>query len=289
MRALRIPLLVDLVSTSDPGEIAILAADPRLDRGFDARAPLVNRLVVRRIRRVLSLRGRPLPPVAPAADPERAASQARLETRLAGAVPDPQSVTRLAEHVLGTKDRVRLEVECQQAIGRLFDPAYLASPASFRAAVVLDGSVRGFVSPRAWLWKLTGRLSRSRKRLSDMVEGDPAAVHATGIAVHNLVQSVERLRALAATPGAFARYAPLEAATICLAAPSRVLRQAVRSGGNEAGSFRQGTLVALGLEAGRAKSLRPEIALMRGAWSQCPAHRWVPRLLAAVWQQAGSR
>lgn len=287
MRALRIPLLVDLIRTAEPDEILILAADPRLDRRFEGTGPLLNRLILRRVRNVLQVGGKPLPPVAPAGDPGRRERQRALESRLATAPTGGNNLPALADHVLGKGSSSRLGIDAQQAIGILFDPDYVATPASFAAARVLSGSVRGFASPRAWLWKLTGRVGRSRVLLGRMVGGDPSGIHATGVAVHNLVESLKRMRKLAARPGMLHRYAPEQAAALCLSAPERVLREATRSGGNAAGQFRGGTLVLLGLEAARARSLRPEIGLMRGAWSECPAHRWIPRLLAAVWRQAG--
>ena len=286
MRTLRIPMLVDLVRTTEPGEIMTLSADPRLDRRFEGKGPLVNRLVLRSVRRVLQVNGEPLPPVAPAGDAQRRERQRALEERLATAPVDDRALTALADYIRGNGRGRRLGVDAQQAIGTLFDPAYVATGASFAAARVLSGSVRGFASPRAWWWKLTGRVGRSRALLTAMVGGDPSGVHGTGIAVHNLVESLKRMRALAATAGALRRYAPDEAASLCLSAPATVLREATDKGGNAVTSFRDGTLVLLGLEAARARSLGPQMGLMRGSWSQCPAHRWIPRLLAAVWQRA---
>ena len=287
MRAVRIPMLVDLISTAEPDEIVTLGSDARLDRRFEATGPLLNRLILHRVRRVLQVNGDPLPPVARAADPTRQQRQIALETRLANAPLGGDALPRLADYVRGTGSSARLGVDAQQAIGSLFDPAYAATPASFTAACVLSGSVRGFASPRAWLWKLTGRVGRARALLATMAGGDPSGVHATGIAVHNVVESLKRMRKLAASAGALQRYAPDEAASLCLSAPETVLREATRAGSNAVARFRSGTLVLLRLEDARARNLRPEMGLMRGSWSQCPAHRWVPRLLAAVWRKAG--
>lgn len=290
MRSIRIPGLVDLIRTDDPGEILGLARDPRLDRDFDRRGPLLNRLVLGRIRRVLQLEGAPFPPVAPADYPGRKASQDRLEERLAArfvAVPaEPAALQALADYVTRRRGAIRSEPVVQQVIGQLFTPTYRATRKSWRAAKVLDTSARSLLSPLPLLWRLTGRLARARRVLAAMVDGDRSGLHATGIAIHNLVESLERMRALADGPDALRRYAPDEAASLSLSAPARVVRQARERGTVASGSFRSGTLVLLGLEAARARTLRLDMAFMTRSWSKCPAHAWVPALLAAVWAKA---
>jgi hypothetical protein len=290
VKPIRIPGLVDLVRTDDPDEILDFARDPRLDRDFARRGPLLNRLVLGRIRRVLQLDGAPFPPVAPADYPGRKASQdalaARLAARLAAAPADPEALQALADYVTRRRGAPRSGPVAQQAVGRLFVPTYRATKASWRAAKVLDTSARSLLSPLPLLWRLTGRLARARRLLAGMVDGDRSGLHATGIAIHNLIESLERMRALAAGPDALRRYAPDEAASLCLSAPARIVRQARERGTVASGSFRGGTLVLLGLEAARARSLRHDMAFMTRSWSRCPADRWVPAFLAAVWAKA---
>ena len=67
-RSLRIPGLVDLIRTDARSEIRDLAVDGRLDRRFEARGPLVNRILLQRVRSVLRVDGVPLPSVAPRGD-----------------------------------------------------------------------------------------------------------------------------------------------------------------------------------------------------------------------------
>lgn len=290
MKAIRIPGLVDLVRTDDPGEIIGLARDPRLDRDYQQRGPLLNRLILGRIRRVLQLDGAPFPPVAPADYPGRKASQdslaATLAARFLAAPAEPATLRALADYVTRRRGAAAPGPLAQQAIGRLFVPTYCATEASWRAAKVLDTSARSLLSPLPLLWRLTGRLARARRLLAGMVDGDRSGLHATGIAIHNLVQSLERMRALAAAPEALRRYAPDEAASLSLSAPARVVRQARERGTLASGSFRSGTLVLLGLEGARARTLRLDMAFMTRSWSRCPAYRWVPAFLAAVWATA---
>ena len=81
-RRYRIPGLIDLTFVSDPEEIRSLAADPALDRRFERRGPLVNRLVAGRIRRWFQADGRPIPPLSPRGDADRAARQKSLRASL---------------------------------------------------------------------------------------------------------------------------------------------------------------------------------------------------------------
>ena len=66
-RLLRIPFLVDLNRTADPSEIRAFAKDGRLDRNFSGRGPLLNRILTRKVRNVLAVKGVTLPSVAPRA------------------------------------------------------------------------------------------------------------------------------------------------------------------------------------------------------------------------------
>ena len=74
-RSLRIPGLVDLIQADVRSDIRGLADDARLDRSFDPRGPLINRILVQRIRSVLRIDGMPLPSVAPRGDAQRLRAQ----------------------------------------------------------------------------------------------------------------------------------------------------------------------------------------------------------------------
>jgi hypothetical protein len=194
----------------------------------------------------------------------------------------------LAAQILKLGDRAALGPMVQTVIGQLFVPDYRGTAESWQAAVTLDVAVRSFNPLRHIWWAATGRVRRSREILANMTGGNLAGLHATAIAIHNLVDALERMRDLAGRADALRRYTGQEAASICLKAPDSVLRQAVAIGTTGSGSFRRGTLVQLQLEAARASSLRPDIAFMTSSWSRCPAHAWVPALLAAVWERVAT-
>lgn len=112
-------------------------------------------------------------------------------------------------------------------------------------------------------------------------------LHATGVAVHNLVGALEGMRALAATPGA----AGLSTAAVlgrCLSVPETLLRQVLAPLSMPCAPRRlmPGDLVLLRLaEAVRASGDR-ELAFMGGSWARCPAQRFILALLADIWDRA---
>src|SRR5262249_61040781 len=88
-RSLRIPGLVDLIQADVGSDIRGLADDARLDRSFDPRGPLINRILARRVRSVLRIDGVPLPSVAPRGDAQRSRAQDILRLRLDPAGGNP--------------------------------------------------------------------------------------------------------------------------------------------------------------------------------------------------------
>ena len=78
---IRVPRLVDLVLVADPSEIRALNDEPRLDRRFLPRGPLVNRLIAGRIRRWFQIKGQPLPSLAARGDQVRAKASRNSRSR----------------------------------------------------------------------------------------------------------------------------------------------------------------------------------------------------------------
>jgi hypothetical protein len=290
-RSLRIPGLIDLVRVDARSDIRGLADDSRLDRRFDATGPLINRILVQRIRSVLRIDGVPLPSVAPRQDAKRLRMQEALRSRLdpAGATPlwDDETLAGLADAVRDPDGASALGPATQQAVGRLFVPDYRGTSESWAAANVLDEAVHTRNPLRAIFLQLSGQLRRSRQLLADLVKDDLAGVHATGIAVHNLVRGFERMRELWSDPRWRSR--PADAVVEqCLFAPPNVLRQATMPGATIVGEVRPGTLVMLELEAARVRTPGRDVELMTGTWAQCPAVAFVPALLRAVWARAAA-
>jgi hypothetical protein len=285
MRSIRIPFLIDLKRADTEPDIRALVPDHRLDRDFLSRGPLVNRMLVGRIDEALRVDGKPLPSVAPRGDPERARSQAALHARLdpaKGPLWDDETLGRLVGAVRGSAG-ADIGPAAQQAVGRLFDKHYVGDADSFQAAKDLDDAVHAVNPVRLFMLKRLGQLRRSRRLLTERVNGDLAGVHGTGIAVHNIVRGLEHMRELwrrAPRPSAD------EVVRACLFAPKTVLRQATGKGGTIAGDVRPGTLVLLELEKARGVSPSAETVFMAGTWAECPAGAFVAALIRAVWEGA---
>jgi hypothetical protein len=286
-RSFRIPGLVDIKKIDDKADIRTLTLDTRLDRRFEARGPLVNRFLMRRVREALRIDGKPLSAVAPRGDAERASDQVALRQRLdpaAGTLWDEQTVAALVAAVRGEPAAPEIGPSAQQAVGRLFAPDYVGDRASWKAAKDLDDAVRTRNPLRSLQLHLTGRLRRSRKLLARRVNGDLSGTHATGIAVHNLVRGFEAMRDL--WRDRHPRPSADEVVGRCLFAPQTVMRQATARGGTLAGEVRPGTLVLYQLDAIRAHAPGADATFMAGTWAECPAVAFVPALLRVVWERA---
>src|SRR5262245_1256126 len=289
-RSLRIPGLVDLIRVDAGSDIRVLADDGRLDRRFERCGPLINRLLVRRLRGVLQVDGAPLPSVAPRGDAQRAQEQEALTRRLdpAGRRPlwDEETILGLVGAIRGTAGAPALGPATQHAVGRLFVADYRSSSKSWAAAVTLNTAVQTRNPLRSMFLNLSGRLGRARALLAELVGGDRAGVHATGIAVHNLVRGLERMRELWSEPRRRVRSAADAVVAQCLFAPPSVARQATMPGATVAGAVRPGTLVMLQLDAARERQPGPDVEFMVGSWAHCPAAAFVPALLRVVWERA---
>src|SRR5262245_39419584 len=79
---IRVPGIVDILRVSDPTEIRTANEIASVDRRFVARGPLINRLIVGRIRRWFQIAGLPLPSLAPRNDAVRAERQRKLAAAL---------------------------------------------------------------------------------------------------------------------------------------------------------------------------------------------------------------
>ena len=289
MSRIAVPALVDILTVDDSTMIAAIAADRRFDRKYEARGPLLNRVILRRVRRVLALGGGPLPPVAEHGPLRPLAvqrgTQRRLDALAAAGLAGPD-IDALVGYVRGEGGVKRAGMLAQQAVGRLFDPEYRADAEGWGAALVLRDAPGTFNPLKRLGWALTGRIAAARALLAERVGQDPTGLHATGVAIHNLAEAFTRMRLLHADPSACGLHSPAAAVAATLVAPKQVLRQPVGAGVCAAGEFTADTLVLLRLDKARARDPGYRTVFMAGTWSACPASGWVPALLAAVWRGA---
>ena len=278
---MRIPGLIDVLRVRDAGVIRSVADDVRLDRVTPGRGPLLNRLVVRMARDMLKVFGHSLPSGRGHSDHQRRTLRRVLLDRLAdpaleAALTDP--VAQAADYVQGGKgDPMHL---AQALLGPVLIDGFVPTPPTVEAAktmglVLNAGLVRQLAD---WVF---GGSARAREVLYKACDGDLNAVHAIGIASQNLAASLVALRALPRDmPGD-------QAMALAMSAPRQVLRQGKVPAETLGGSVRPGTLVVLQVSEAAQRGLDPDTAFLRHAWSGCPAHDFIPSLLARIWRDAG--
>jgi hypothetical protein len=296
-RRLRIPFLLDLVTVDEPEDAAEMNVHPHVTRTFTwdgaQQGPLINRERQHRVLDVMEADGRLLPVFTGREDSERAKSQRELTRRLSdladGGGWTAEDIGELSGYVRGDRNTDRAGVVVQRLLGRLFDPSYTASLESYRAARLIgDWMQVGML--RAWWWVASGKLGAAREEVWKRANYDPHCIHATAIAVHNIVDSLARMAALRNDPSRRERLSDETILGQCIKAPPRLLRRSVDK--VDVAFLRKPipkhALVVFDLQAMHEGSTDTGLAFLEGEWSQCPAHRFVPALLLAVWRAATS-
>jgi hypothetical protein len=194
----RISGLIDIVKITEPELITELATLPALDRAFEPIGPWFNRVIIKRLLGNFGFPKGLAPTMLGRADPVRQQIQSDLYTRLSRADLAEQDwhkagITALASYVRGTLDHDGMGEEVQRMVGMLFKPDYPASADTWLAAQEFDGAARAS-SPLAWLSDaITGTGTKAKAVLSTAVDGDPAGIHATGIAPIPTLTNARRL------------------------------------------------------------------------------------------------
>ncbi len=286
MSRLNIPGIIDVLRVDTATGINEIADDIRFDRRFVKRGPWLNRIIFGRIGTILTFDGVPLPPVAERGGTRPLASQLETEAKLNAIISTGLSgpdVDALAAYVRGEGDKARIGALAQQVVGRLFEPTYRADAQSWAAAKVMGQAPSSFNPAKRLYWWVTGAIDKARALLADKVNYDPTGLHATGVAIHNLVDAFIKMRALYADVATREHHSVEAAVATSMVAPKQVVRQPVQAGLCSEGEFNANTLVLLQLQKANAADPGYDTSLMVGSWSQCPAHKWVPALLGAVW------
>ena len=282
--------LVDVIEISDKDEIKKANERPEIDRKFTLRFPVLNGLLLSNLLEILSHHDERFPTLLPKQDESRAKQQNALWERLNAKAlqfrSGPVQLASIAAWLKGAGDGRDIGILVQELIGRAFDPAYQADEESWAAAVLMDAAIRMKSPLKLFAWKISGRIRRARNVLAGKVGADRAAIHATGVAIHNLVVALHTMQALYRDVGARESLSPEEATHKSLSAPAAVLRQADAAGSVSGCPFRRGTLFIFKLSEAFKRSGDDDVVFQRGSWNQCPAEQWVPSLLAGVWTRA---
>ena len=290
MKRIRIPGLVDIVLSDDAAEIESLAQNANLDRAYSDRSLIVNGQIIKRVRDALQIGGRPFPTVSPNAAEGRAEAQRALWNRLTALAPTyaqgTDELNDLASFVRGEGPADACGLLVQQVVGRLFVPTFTATQASWDAALVLNQAPRTMNPALLLWWSLTKRVDKAKLLLSAMVAGDLAAVHAIGVALHNIVSGVVLMRQLYSDENGRAALSPESAGSQCIFAPQTVIRQPVTPVDSSEGRLDIQTLVILKLQAANEMQANRDMSFLSQTWSRCPADQWVPALLEGIWRRA---
>ena len=223
---------------------------------------------------------------------QRRTEQERLWTRLTEKAESvragPEDLEPLARWVRGVGSTDEVGILAQQLLGRLFSPGFTASTQSWTAAQVLVAAPRSW-KPKILWWFLSGKVGRSKRLLAGMVNDDLSAVNAIGIAVHNLVKGIRRMRTLYADVNARSNLEPAAAARQCLFAPASLYRQAKTSVRLGDRLYPRNSLFVLETgDASRQDGGSP-LVFMEETWSRCPGSQWVPAMLEGLWRRATAR
>ena len=286
------PGVIDISVVTDPAEIRIISNDSRFDRDFIGHGPIRNVQRLRKMLRIFSVNGRLFPHLLPRTNPDRAAAQDELWSKLnikADAVKHgPAQLEPLAEWVRGFGSAEEIDLLVQQSIGRLFVETFTATEESSAAArLVFEAASRS--NPLRLLgWRISGRLERAKKLLASMVNGDLAGVAGMISGRQLIVDGLHKMRQLAADPALRTSITTDAAVDQCLLAPT-VVRQAKTSGEVGGCPFRKGALFILGLPNASKGAANRDIVFLSQSWSRCPAEKWVPALLEGVWTRVSAR
>lgn len=278
---MKIPGVIDVQRVRDPEVLRSVAADTRLGRVSAGRGPLVNRIIGRMAADLFRANGRVLPSGRAPDDRMRHDMRDALFTRIADPKLDNRvaaSVSEAAAYVAGgSGEPMRLT---QGVLGAVvlddFEPSYQTVKAAEDIGRVLNGGIlRQLVD---WLF---GGSRKARGVLFSACNEDLNAVHTLGIASQNFATSLKIMRNLSKDTRADIAMAR------ALAVPTQVVRQGKGPTETRMGSIDDGTLVILQTADVARRTLDPRDAFLRDAWSGCPAHALVPKLLRRIWLEAG--
>jgi hypothetical protein len=248
---------------------------------------LINRLLLSRVCRALTVDGNRLPSIAPRDDSDRSTAQAALQKRLDeiahGKVADNETLATLADAIRAKPDASSVAIATQQAVGRWFVSDYVANARTWHAAQRLQAAVSSKNLIYVLYLFLFGKVRHAQNSLGRRVNNDRAGIHATGIAVHNMVRGFHVMQQVWHDKKLRQRLSDEAVLGRCLFAPENILRQATASSTSSVGDLKAGTLTVLSLEAARSRDPGTDISFMSQSWSHCPAGSAVLQLFRAVW------
>ncbi|MFL5042709.1 MAG: hypothetical protein ACJ8D0_23150 [Xanthobacteraceae bacterium] len=287
--SIRIPGLLKLVVARKAAEILAMNAAMGIDRPLSGRGGLFNRAIGNKLKLFQAPTGEIWPAFCSRLDPVRIAHQNEVAAKLAD-VPAQlrrlsSEIGELAGYVRGKETARPVGMVVQQIVGRVFFDDYRANRESYDAAQTLSAWLKA--GPlKTLVMRRSGKVPAAVDAVLTHARGNTACAHGTGIALHNIIESVELMRKLARSETRLRQLSPDEAVAQTLRAPQRAVREARDSVCAGSIRVRERSIILLGVESARKHGSDPGIAFFTGQWNECPAHAFVPALLAEIWKTA---
>jgi hypothetical protein len=287
--SIQIPGLLRLVVVREPAKLEAMNMAADIDRPLSGRGGFVNRWIVSKLQPFRTPAGETWPAFCSHLDPLREQRTTALEKKLSDVPAQLQrlsgEIAELAAYVRGTPASRPVGEVVQQAVGRIFFDDYRASSQSYEAARTLSAWLAaGLV--KTLLLRLSGKVPVAVDTVLTHARGNTACAHGTGLALHNIVESIGLMRNLAQSGSRLKELSPPDAVSLTLRAPKRVLREARDATQVEGIRVRARSIVLLYVESARRRGSDPGIAFLTDQRNQCPAHVFVPALLGEVWKTA---
>lgn len=268
----------------DADTIRAIAADERIDRRFVLWPPLTG-LFLGRLLRNLSYQGAHFPHMTARNDPARTSRHEQLwaafNARAAAMAEGPEELEPLATWIRQETDG-EPGVLVQQVIGQFFKPGFRATPESWQAALTLREDAISKNLPKIVWWQLTKKADRAKKLLGSLLDEDIVAMHGVAVAAHNLLATMQQLRASYAVGN---QMSPETAVEQTLSAPPVVYRQALAAGAVAGCPYSKFTLFLLKLKDANKGQQAKDLVFMSGTWGRCPAEQWIPAVIAGTWKR----
>jgi hypothetical protein len=287
-RRIHLGNLVDVLLVDAPHQMRWLNEHPLITRTLSPSSGLLQQLLNQRTAIDLRFRAGVIPAFTLRPSVARGARQRELAAHfetLQG-MPGPET-QRLASYVASASD-FEIGPTVQQWCGRSFRADYQATSETYRAGDLIAAYPSDFL--RAPFWKWTGKLTRARELIDAAAGGDVHCIHATTVAMKNIVKTLPRMRELARSTQTRDLSAG-SAVAKCLAAP-RVLLRGCRGRLDVPFSkepLTERTLVLFQLDPMFTTSADLNVAFTAAGWSACPAQRLVTEMLELVWNVAHGR
>lgn len=293
---LRYAGLASIVVVDNDEEIDALLDHPDLDRTYVSEGPLLNRLMISRLRHSLFRDGRPLLSFAPRGDGDRAAAQGALAKRLdALAERRPwadDAIAAMADYVVkGTGRDTALAALTYATAYPFLAPDDTSEPVAFKPAnfsrlFELYEILQRARSP----WKglpirLRGRDRRAAQEILRVTGGDDYGLHAVGVTLANSVLILDQLRALFADHGGDKNAALPNTWNKIRVAPAAVTRQnkvSCKIPGIP-GEIPANSLFLMQMRPATQPESPAGFEFATKHWSFCPASRYIEAIFARVY------